>query len=164
MRELANDHLTTCRPGSERIRAALIEIFEDLSGLSLAESDSATSFLEMGFDSLFLTQVTQALQAKFALKITFRQLLDRESTLESLSAFVESNLPAESFPAAPVFRPAADAAPGVSELPKLSDRDARPQASLPRSRSPVSHRRDRQPSRRSSANNFRQCPSSCPDS
>jgi amino acid adenylation domain-containing protein len=92
---------------TDRIRAALIEIFEDLSGISLAESDSAATFLEMGFDSLFLTQVTQAIQAKFGLKITFRQLLDQESTLGALSAFVDSKLPAEAFPSAPVSAPAA---------------------------------------------------------
>jgi len=103
--------LTTAPNRADRIRAALTEIFEDLSGLSLAESDSSATFLEMGFDSLFLTQVTQALQAKFGLKIAFRQLLDRESTLGALVAFVDSKLPAEAFPAATTFPPAAEVAP-----------------------------------------------------
>ncbi len=103
--------MTTVPNRVDRIRAALIEIFEDLSGIRIAESDSAATFLEMGFDSLFLTQVTQALQARFGLKITFRQLLDRESTLEALSAFVESKLHADAFPAAAVLPPAAAALP-----------------------------------------------------
>jgi amino acid adenylation domain-containing protein len=109
---------TTAPNRTDRIRAALIEIFEDLSGISLAESDSAATFLEMGFDSLFLTQVTQALQAKFELKITFRQLLDQESTLEALSAFVDAKLPAGAFPGAQVSAPAvADTRP--SQLAEL---------------------------------------------
>ena len=81
-------------PVEYRIRAALTEIFQELSGLSLAESDPSATFLEMGFDSLFLTQVTQSLQSKFGLKITFRQLLDQESTLEALAAYVDAKLPA----------------------------------------------------------------------
>ena len=51
-------------------------MFEDLSGVDLSTTDGATTFLELGFDSLFLTQVTQALQEKFGVKITFRQLLN----------------------------------------------------------------------------------------
>ena len=46
--------------------------------MDLSGADGSTSFLEMGFDSLFLTQVTQALQTKFELKVTFRQLLGDE--------------------------------------------------------------------------------------
>ena len=46
----------------DRVRAAVAEILEDLSGLSLSGFDSSATFLEMGFDSLFLTQVTQAIQ------------------------------------------------------------------------------------------------------
>ena len=68
-----------------RIKADLTEIFQDLSGVDLGETDPSTSFLELGFDSLFLTQVTQSLQSKFNLKITFRQLLDQLSSLEALA-------------------------------------------------------------------------------
>jgi len=96
-----------------RIRATLAEIFEELSGVDVSASDGSTSFLEMGFDSLFLTQVTQSLQSKFGLKITFRQLLGEQSTLDALSAFVDSKLPAEvlSEPApAPVVAAAVPAA------------------------------------------------------
>ncbi|HTP31885.1 MAG TPA: amino acid adenylation domain-containing protein [Candidatus Acidoferrales bacterium] len=84
-------------PGrSAKIQSILVRVFEDLSGLTIA-GDPSTSFLEMGFDSLFLTQVTQALQNKFGLKITFRQLMDRESTLAALADYVDANLPADRF-------------------------------------------------------------------
>ena len=63
----------------------LREIFEELSGMNLSQADGSTTFLEMGFDSLFLTQVTQSLQSKFGLKITFRQLLGDESSLGALA-------------------------------------------------------------------------------
>jgi amino acid adenylation domain-containing protein len=88
-------------PRSDRIRAALLDIFQELSGLSLADSDTSASFLEMGFDSLFLTQVSQVLQGKFGLRITFRQLLDQVSTLDALAAYLDAKLPAEMFAAEP---------------------------------------------------------------
>ncbi|HEY4817346.1 MAG TPA: amino acid adenylation domain-containing protein [Candidatus Acidoferrum sp.] len=83
-------------------RAAVIstivsEIFTDLSGVQIQSSDASSTFLEMGFDSLFLTQVTQALQNKFGLKITFRQLLGDESSLKSLTEFIDAHLPADAF-------------------------------------------------------------------
>lgn len=78
-----------------RIATALSEIFEDLSGLDVSKADGSTSFLEMGFDSLFLTQVTQSLHGKFGLKITFRQLLGELSTIDTLSEYLDSKLPAD---------------------------------------------------------------------
>lgn len=80
-----------------QITKTLTGIFEDLSGTDISNSDPATTFLEMGFDSLFLTQVTQALQSKFGLKITFRQLLGEQSSLGSLAQFMDANLPADMF-------------------------------------------------------------------
>jgi len=81
-------------------RAALIssmvsDIFADLSGVQIQPSDASSTFLEMGFDSLFLTQVAQALHGKFGLKVTFRQLLGDQSSLKSLSEFIDSQLSAE---------------------------------------------------------------------
>jgi amino acid adenylation domain-containing protein len=93
-----------------RIRVALAEIFEDLSGVNLSQTDGTTTFLEMGFDSLFLTQVTQALQSKFGLKVTFRQLLGDQCSMNALAEYMDSKLPADVFPAAiptPVAAPQA---------------------------------------------------------
>ena len=80
---------------ANKIRAVLIEVFEDLSGMNLGDPDGSTSFLELGFDSLFLTQVTQALQTKFGLKITFRQLLGDLGSMSVLAEYVDSKLPSD---------------------------------------------------------------------
>jgi amino acid adenylation domain-containing protein len=82
---------------ADRVQAALVEMFAELSGVDLSATDSATSFLELGFDSLFLTQAAQALQEKFGVKITFRQLLSDVSCLSALTECVEHNLPPEVF-------------------------------------------------------------------
>ena len=75
-----------------QIRTTLEAIFTDLSGLDIANLSGSTTFLEMGFDSLFLTQVSQGLRHKFGLKIKFRQLVDELSDLNALSDYVERNL------------------------------------------------------------------------
>src|SRR6202163_2384592 len=78
-----------------RITTVLSEIFEELSGLDLSQADGSTTFLEMGFDSLFLTQATQSLQEKFGVKITFRQLLGDLASTSALSEYLDSKLPAD---------------------------------------------------------------------
>jgi acyl carrier protein len=44
----------------------------DLSGVPREQLDPAASFLDLGFDSLFLTQARQAFGREFGVKITFR--------------------------------------------------------------------------------------------
>ena len=101
-------------PRVERLRTAVIGIFQDLSGLSLAECDPSATFLEMGLDSLFLTQVSQALQAKFGLRVTFRQLLDHFSTVDALASHLDAELPAEKFAAeVAVPQPVSESLPPV---------------------------------------------------
>jgi glutamate-1-semialdehyde-2,1-aminomutase len=102
-----------------KIKSMVTSIFEELSGMKLEGGDPSTTFLEMGFDSLFLTQVTQALQSKFGLKVTFRQLLDQEATFEALAAYLDARLPADKF-AEPVqsAAPASPVSPAsVSGMP-----------------------------------------------
>ena len=87
------------------LRAVLVDIFQDLSGLSLSECDPSVTFLELGFDSLFLTQATQAIYSRFGLRVAFRQLLDQLSSLNALAAYLDAKLPAGAFPAEPVRAP-----------------------------------------------------------
>src|SRR5262249_38957364 len=73
------------------------------------------SFLEMGYDSLFLTQVAQKIQSQMKVKITFRQLLAQYSTIPTLAAFLADKVPATAVPAraaAPATLSSAPAAAG----------------------------------------------------
>ncbi|CBN53834.1 MULTISPECIES: type I polyketide synthase [Kamptonema] len=83
----------------ERIFPLLQEVIEETSGLEIDIADAATLFVELGIDSLALTQVGTALQKKFNIKITFRQLLEDFPTLDSLAEFLDGNLPPEVLPA-----------------------------------------------------------------
>ncbi|MBV8904545.1 MAG: amino acid adenylation domain-containing protein [Acidobacteriia bacterium] len=77
----------------ERLVAGLTAIFEELSGVDGAGLDPATPFLELGFDSLVLTQVAQAIQAKWKLRVTFRQIMEDYGSLAALAAHLEAQLP-----------------------------------------------------------------------
>lgn len=102
-------------------RAAVIEILEDLSGESLDDADTNASFLELGFDSLFLGQVVQQLASKFGVKITFRQLVNDIPTIEALVAFLDATLPADAAPAvAPQSAPATATMVAPTMPPALS--------------------------------------------
>lgn len=64
---------------------------KDQSGIDLAAATPGTSLLELGFDSLFLTQIAIALQRRYGVRITLRQLLGELADLGPLSAFLEAN-------------------------------------------------------------------------
>ena len=93
--------------GSDRLRGELAGLFEELSGMGLGSVPSGTTFLEMGFDSLFLTQASQALERKYAVKIRFAQLMDELSTLEGLAAYLGDRVPEP----VPMVAPIAASAP-----------------------------------------------------
>jgi amino acid adenylation domain-containing protein len=103
----------------ERIRGRLAGILVELSGLDPATLDPAQPFLEMGFDSLFLTQASLGFKRAFKVKISFRQLFEEAPTLDALAAYIDGALapevevgeaaeaaPAQATTAAPVLAPA----------------------------------------------------------
>ncbi len=86
------------------IAASVAAIFEELSG-ERPQVNAATSFLEMGYDSLFLTQVAQKIQSQMKVKITFRQLLGDYSTIPSLAAFLAGKIPRNALEKTPAAAP-----------------------------------------------------------
>jgi amino acid adenylation domain-containing protein len=95
----------------ERILGRLYVRLQALSGLSAEELGLNTTFLEMGFDSLFLSQVSRALEVEFGVPITLRQVADNLSSISRLADYLETALPEDSdkgpAPASPVAAGAA---------------------------------------------------------
>lgn len=112
---------TTPQPAADR-NAQLIEhlqtLFCELSGIDAATLDPAASFLDLGLDSLFLTQASGAIQKQFGAKVSLRDLLDDCSTLQALAARLVSVMPAE--PASERVAPAQTVSPAAGSLPALS--------------------------------------------
>src|SRR5262252_5989090 len=107
----------------DQLIADLVDSLEASSGLELSSSDTTTPFLELGLDSLFLTQFALALGKKFKIKVTFRQLLEHYPTMDSLAAHIETTMPPEPTKPEPaavavvVAPPAAAAAPLAAPAP-----------------------------------------------
>jgi len=79
----------------ERLIHQVREIAQDLSGVPLESVAENATFLELGFDSLFLTQLSAACQKAFRLRITFRQLFSDLPTIAALGSYLDEKLPAE---------------------------------------------------------------------
>ena len=77
------------------ILEALAGMTHDMSGIALDRLDENASFLDLGLDSLFLTQATQAIAGRFGVPIKFRHLLDECSTLSKLALYIDARSPAE---------------------------------------------------------------------
>ncbi|WKZ67917.1 MAG: amino acid adenylation domain-containing protein [Flavobacteriales bacterium] len=101
----------------EALIAQIKHLLEESSGLELAEVSNEETFLEMGLDSLFLTQVATSLSKKFGVKISFRQLNEEVPNLDKLADYI---LPhwngGTSSAAASGTSQAASAAPAVNAL------------------------------------------------
>lgn len=75
----------------DQLIAQIKHLLEESSGLELAEASNEETFLEMGLDSLFLTQVATSLSKKFGVKISFRQLNEELPNLEKLAEHFLAN-------------------------------------------------------------------------
>jgi len=81
------------------IAGALRTVVTELSGVKV--EDDAATFTELGFDSLFLTQASQAIQSRFGVKITFRQMLGELSSVAAIAKHIAAEAPA--FPKTPAI-------------------------------------------------------------
>lgn len=71
-----------------RTEQQLMQILQDLSGLKPTRLRAAGTWLEKGFDSLFLTQFVNRIEQQYEISITCRQLVEDHPTLNSLAQFV----------------------------------------------------------------------------
>ncbi|MBA2743698.1 MAG: aminotransferase class III-fold pyridoxal phosphate-dependent enzyme, partial [Chthoniobacterales bacterium] len=85
---VAAEHEAPAAPpqNEDAMVAELRGLLGDLSGADLANAPLDANILELGFDSLILSQAAVMLSRKFGVAITFRQLLKDFSTMETLAA------------------------------------------------------------------------------
>ncbi|MCR9016496.1 polyketide synthase [Aquiflexum gelatinilyticum] len=77
------------------IKEKLVSIIKNATGITVA--DNTATFIELGFDSLLLTQLASKIKQEFKLNITFRQLNESLASLDSLAIHLDSQLPKENF-------------------------------------------------------------------
>ena len=103
---------------SERLLETLRELLHAQSGVPLESIAPDATFLDMGFDSLFLTQASQAIGRKFGVKVTFRTLLEDAPTPASLANLLDQKMPPDLVPT--VIAPALPTLPATASLAAVS--------------------------------------------
>jgi amino acid adenylation domain-containing protein len=99
-------------PRKERLLAAASSLLHELSGYDLSGIDTSASLLELGLDSLLLTQAAQLFQRRFGVPVTFRQLMEELGSLEEIATYLDATMPPEALaPPTPAAAPAAQVAP-----------------------------------------------------
>ncbi|UOR05308.1 amino acid adenylation domain-containing protein [Hymenobacter aerilatus] len=89
----------------------ITDILENASGIEMSGTTPDQTFLEIGLDSLLLTQVALTLRKEFDLLITFRQLNEAYATPAALAAYLDQALPAERYQPVAVPAPSTTSAP-----------------------------------------------------
>jgi amino acid adenylation domain-containing protein len=79
----------------DRLASCVIDLLLPISGRKREEIDSAATFMELGFDSLSLTQAAFAISKEYSVKIGFGQLMKEFPNVEMLAEHLDSILPAE---------------------------------------------------------------------
>ena len=82
----------------ERLIDELRDLFASYSGDDYNQTDPYESFMDLGLDSLLLTQVSQGILKRFSQKVTFRQMFEDLNTLESLAGFLDEKMPPDEQP------------------------------------------------------------------
>ena len=87
------------QPRALRLAAELRELFENLSGERITPEHDTESFLNLGLDSLALTQATLEIERRYGVKLKFRRLMEDLDSVARLVALLDETLPAEAAPA-----------------------------------------------------------------
>ncbi|MFN7123169.1 MAG: amino acid adenylation domain-containing protein [Hydrogenophaga sp.] len=99
-------------------RSALVTrlqtLFEEVAGTDLVGADALVSFVELGLDSLTLTQAALQIKKRFGVPVTFRQLMEAYRNFDALAHFLDATLPPD-----PVEAQLANTAAQSASAPKL---------------------------------------------
>lgn len=93
----ADNNVSSSIPRKERLVAAVRSLLGELSGYDLADADPAADLMELGFDSLLLTQASQVLHRKFGVNVTFRQLMENLSSVAAIAAYLDEQMSPQAF-------------------------------------------------------------------
>ena len=75
------------------IRREVLQVVDETTGIAIDGADSSVPFVELGFDSLSLTQLAIQIRQTYKVELTFRQLMESQRTLDSLVEFLVEALP-----------------------------------------------------------------------
>ena len=85
-------------PSEEELIPRIQSLLSALSGVPTSELSPDMHFLELGFDSLFLTQLTQEIRSQFNAEVKLRQLIEEHNSISALARHLAPHMPASSTP------------------------------------------------------------------
>ncbi len=77
------------------LRQDVLLVIDEATGLTIDTADSSVPFVELGFDSLSLTQMAIEIRQRYKVELTFRQLMENLRTLDSLIEFLVDSMSGE---------------------------------------------------------------------
>ncbi|HYJ09117.1 MAG TPA: aminotransferase class III-fold pyridoxal phosphate-dependent enzyme, partial [Polyangiaceae bacterium] len=95
----------TAQPATSRILRLVDELkqlFENASGIDFSASSPDASFIELGVDSLLITQLATKVKQTYKVPVSFRQLMEEMGTFSDLAKHLDQKLPPEAAAPAPV--------------------------------------------------------------
>ena len=110
-------------PPADALRARAAQVLGDITGLAFGADEDHKSFLELGMDSLMLTQVAGKLKSEFRVELRFRQLMEELGTFAQLLDYLKRHASAAPL----MLAPDANIAP---ELPTAEASDGKPAKSF----------------------------------
>lgn len=76
-----------------RLKQEIATLLEDASGITITPADYPVTFIELGMDSLLLTQTALSVQKLFKVPVSFRQLNDNYSSVALLADYLDKVMP-----------------------------------------------------------------------
>ncbi|WP_342648414.1 amino acid adenylation domain-containing protein [Mucilaginibacter sp. CSA2-8R] len=80
---------------NDAVTADVKQLLQNGAGVSISDSQCDTNFIDLGIDSLMMTQIRLTFQKHFGINITFRQFNAELYTLNLLTDYLVKNLPAD---------------------------------------------------------------------
>ncbi len=106
--------------------ARLRELFENLSGIDMSDAAGASPFVEIGLDSLTLTQAAIQVKKNFKVNLTFRQLMESYRSFDALAEYLDTTLPPDPVAATATVAAPVAAAPAAVPMPAMQPQTAVP--------------------------------------
>lgn len=75
----------------------LKDIISEISCVEKSQINESSSFVELGFDSLFLTQLSLACRKRFGVEVTFRQIFSELGCIRAMAKHLDEHLPQNSW-------------------------------------------------------------------
>ncbi|MDK4740181.1 amino acid adenylation domain-containing protein [Rhizobium sp. CNPSo 3464] len=116
------------------LETSLLTLLSEMSGETLGVTERAVTFLELGFDSLFVGQFAQRIEKEYKVKLSFRELLSNIPSVADLALHLDQQMPPDAVKpvAAPVVAPVvAPAAPVAAASSPIAIPTALPVAPMP---------------------------------